>query len=254
MNDFQKKTLEGLGDTIDHERLSRGFDLGDDDNLAGDCVLVIGLNPSGGVGDARRAKNANASTFFYSLEKFGDKEVDISGMNGYLNNNYFGAIFRFINCVMDNQGKWAWSTKEREEIEREISKDSKLTKNSRIILKNFDRTSKRNCTIYVGDMFYYHETKSKKLPISGNCSRHDYSLEMLELHLNFLKNHNKNVKFVYINNTLVSRWLSGGDDIVTKKIINGIPVFFGGMLSGQRAMDVFARERLIREIKEHFTK
>ena len=71
---------------------------------------------------------------------------------------------------------------------------------------------------------------------------------MLHLHLEQLKNMNKEILFVYINNAKVSAWLSKGDTYKTYDEIDGVKIFYGSMLSGQGCIDSFSKRRLINEI------
>lgn len=103
------------------------------------------------------------------------------------------------------------------------------------------------------NMFYYHETSSKKLPPIKDESYQRYCSEMLECHIKALLKAGKNIKFVYINNSQVSQWLCDSD-INTNTVFGDrkIPVFFGRMLSG--GIDSFSRLRLVNEIKDYLNK
>lgn len=117
----------------------------------------------------------------------------------------------------------------------------------------YQKHQNSKCTIYIGDMFYYHVTNSKELPlIAGkeSFSYKKYCDEMLALHIKELERHNKKVRFVYINNAQVSHWLTNG----MHKTFDTLPgtaikVFYGGMLSGMRSMDMFSLERLVQEVR-----
>ena len=116
------------------------------------------------------------------------------------------------------------------------------------IKKEYRDHADKAVTIYVGDMFYFHETNSKELPIKNGYDVSTYCKEMLELHVNALKDDKKSIKMIYINNSQVSQWLCG-DSIKTVDYFCDIPVFFGRMLSG--GIDPFSQQRLVNEIRSH---
>ena len=241
--DFLEKTLEGLNIRPDDGRLSSGFDFDDRNNKEEDCVLIIGLNPAGGENDARREKNGS-KPYFYSFKE------NTKGISDYAFNQYFRPIYDFVNRITKNDAKWQWCSKEREVIVEQIKKNEVLTQNKEVILKQYDEDHGKSCVIYVGEMFYYHETSSKKLPYiydPRGSGYHDYSEAMLKLHIHVLKEHKKNIRFIYVNNAQASGWLCPDKTHIT---IEGIDVFLGGMLSGQGRMDRFSKERLIKEVSE----
>ena len=103
-------------------------------------------------------------------------------------------------------------------------------------------------------MFYFHETNSNDLPFKRDISFSDYCKDMLNLHIDTLKKNNIKIKFIYINNSKVSKWLC--DDIIESSIVwddtNGTKIFFNRMLSG--GADVFSINRLANEIKDYLAK
>lgn len=272
MNDFVKRTADILGISIDNPLLApRGFDVAEDDTLAEPCVLIMGLNPAGDDGDADRERDLN-STYFYAMDtnsKFDKK---------WMYNPYFLPIFRFVNAILVGSAKWPWCNKSWQSIEQELrlrndfpvkekdndtslktrkSRKEEAIKEIKTYYVNHQHDPKKKFhTIYIGDMFYYHQTDSKKLPLnekSGGPDYRKYCLEMLMEHIKKLQNeHNKKILFVYINNAKVSHWLC--DDNRTWIEVLGIKVFLGGMLSGQRSMDSFSTNRLIAEIQRNMGK
>ena len=75
---------------------------------------------------------------------------------------------------------------------------------------------------------------------------------MLKLHIDFLTGSDKTIKFIYINNSQVSKWLCG-DFLKTIDNFENIPVFYGGMISGGK-MDAFSKKRLVNEIRSYLKK
>lgn len=243
INEFIKKTKEALAISEQDPRLGvRGFEF-DNSTSEKDCVLVIGLNPAGNDDDANNEKNNR--TYLYSLEN--------SIKSNYVYNKYYKPIYDLMNDIFDNKAKWHWCNKSWDILSKEIehSEDKDFLD---MIHEEYLNNQNSKVTIYIGDMFYYHQTSSKKLPLIKSKSYPEYCKKMLELHIESLIEANKNIKFVYINNSQVSQWLCDSD-IKTFTVFGDrdIPVFFGGMVSGGR-MDLFSKKRLVHEIKKYLNK
>ena len=250
-NVFIRETLNSLKkNKVDVARLgTRGFEF---DNIKSekDCVLVMGLNLAG---DEKAAKNEkNNRTFLYS---FSNKNINIKG-SSYVYNLYYRPIYNIMNEVFDGDVKWHWCNKNWDDLENEIenSDDRDFIKE---ILKEYNNHQNKKVSIYIGDMFYYHETDSKKLPISKDIDLKSYYFKMLKLHIKALKKEGKNIKFIYINNAKVSTSMCGNsiktvDEYNNKDDNSNIPIFYGGMLSSP--MDSFSKKRLVNEIKDCLNK
>ena len=234
---FIEKTLEALDINKKYNRLGvRGFEY-DKSETEENCVLVIGLNPAG---DNTAAKNEEENrTYLYSLRE--------NIKSSYVYNKYYRPIYDLMNEVFDDNVKWHWCNKDWSTLEEEI-KESEDNIYLETIKKEYRDHADKAVTIYVGDMFYFHETNSKELPIKNGCDVSTYCKEMLELHVNALKDDKKSIKMIYINNSQVSQWLCG-DSIKTVGYFCDIPVFFGRMLSG--GIDLFSQQRLVNEIRNH---
>ena len=162
-------------------------------------------------------------------------------------------IYDLMNDIFDNKAKWHWCNKSWDILSKEIehSEDKDFLD---MIHEEYLNNQNSKVTIYIGDMFYYHQTSSKKLPLIKSKSYPEYCKKMLELHIESLIEANKNIKFVYINNSQVSQWLCDSDiKIFSVFGDRDIPVFFGGMVSGGR-MDLFSKKRLVHEIKKYLNK
>ncbi len=237
MNKFVEKTMEALWCYGEKRIAPKGFFVGDD--KAEDCVLIIGLNPAGDENDAMREQTDK--TYLYFID-------DTRLRSDRVHNGYFGAIYNLVTSTI-GQAKWPWCNKEWKTLEEEFDNSDDLSNDDKGLIKAFyDSHKDDSCTIYIGDMFYYHQTSSKKLPLKKNgYDLSDYCEKMLKMHIDELKESNKTIRYIYINNAKVSHYISKNE---TYKEMNGVKVFFGGMLSGMRAMDIFSRERLVSEIKE----
>lgn len=239
INEFIKKTKEALAISEQDPRLGvRGFEF-DNSTSEKDCVLVIGLNPAGDEEDATNEEDDR--TYLYSLKK--------SIKSKYVYNKYYKPIYELMNDIFDNDAKWHWCNKSWNILSKEIEH----SKDKNVIHEEYLNHQNRKVSIYIGDMFYYHETSSKKLPPMKDESYQRYCSEMLECHIKALLKAGKNIKFVYINNSQVSQWLCDSD-INTYTVFGDrkIPVFFGRMLSG--GIDSFSRLRLVNEIKDYLNK
>lgn len=236
-NIFIKKTLEALDINKKNNRLGfRGFEY-DKSKTEESCVLVLGLNPAGDSTDAKNEEEDR--TYLYSLRE--------NIKSPYVYNKYYRPIYDLMNEVFDDNVKWHWCNKDWSTLANEIKNSG-----DNIYLENIEKEYRDHAdkavTIYVGDMFYFHETNSKELPIKNGYDVSTYCKEMLGLHVNALKNDKKSIKMIYINNSQVSQWLCG-DSIKTVDYFCDIPVFFGRMLSG--GIDPFSQQRLVNEIRSH---
>ena len=246
-NEFIDKTKVGLDLDEDDPRLGvRGFEF-DNSTSEKDCVLVIGLNPAGDEEDATIEEDDR--TYLYSLKE--------SIKSKYVYNKYYKPIYELMNDIFDDDAKWHWCNKSWDILRKEIEHSIEYFKNKKIldvIHEEYLNHQNRKVSIYIGDMFYYHETSSKKLPLKKSISYNQYCKEMLDLHIESLIEAGKSIKFVYINNSQVSQWLCDSD-IKTFTVFGDrkIPVFFGGMVSGGR-MDLFSKKRLVHEIQDYLNK
>lgn len=234
---FLEKTLEALDINKKSDRLGfRGFEY-DTSKTEESCLLVLGLNPAGD--NTAAEKEEKDRTYLYSLKN----NINSS----YVYNKYYRPIYDLMNEVFDDNVKWHWCNKNWSSLEKEIEK-SEDNIYLETIKKEYHDLADKTITIYVGDMFYFHETNSKDLPIKNGYDVSKYCKEMLELHVKVLKNAKKSIKMIYINNSQVSQWLCG-DSIKSVDYFCDIPVFFGRMLSG--GIDSFSKQRLVNEMREY---
>lgn len=248
-NVFIRETLNGLiKNNVDIARLgTRGFEI-DNSKSEKDCILVMGLNLAG---DEKTAKNEkNKRTFLYSFSN-----MYIKG-SPYVYNPYYRPIYNLMNEVFDGDVKWHWCNKNWDDLENEIENSNDRAFINEIREEYYNHKNKK-VSIYIGDMFYYHETNSKKLPISKDIDLKSYYFKMLKLHIKALKKEEKNIKFIYINNAKVSTSMCGNSTKTVEEYNNkddnsNIPIFYGGMLSSP--MDSFSKKRLANEIKDYLNK
>ncbi|CQR26011.1 hypothetical protein BN1356_02356 [Streptococcus varani] len=239
-NQFIERTLTGLNIEGNDKRLCKlGFEF-NESNTNEDCILVIGLNPAGGENVVKHESEERLN--LNSLSQDNIKTTHVY-------NSYYRPIYKLMSEITGNNVKWPWCNKSWDELDTEFDKN-KLSIYKEKLKLEFDKHKDRRFTLYIGDMFYYHETKSKMLPLIKETNYSEYCRDMLKLHIKVLRESKKSIKFIYVNNAQVSKWLCG-DSIKTMDIIDSIKVFYGGMLS-RGNMDAFSRGRLIDQIKSHF--
>lgn len=241
INEFVEQTLKALDISKDDPQLAvRGFEF-ELPETNKECILVIGLNPAGDANTAEFEKTAR--TYLYSL----NTEV---GVTPYVYNKYYKPIYDLINETCENDAKWHWCNKNYEDLEEELN-NSELKEIANDILQEYKEHEDRKYTIFVGDMFYFHETDSNDLPFKKDISFSAYCKGMLKLHIDTLKKNGMEIKFIYVNNSKVSKWLCG-KKIKSSIILDGTKVFFNRMLSG--GCDDFSKKRLENEIKDYLSK
>ncbi len=188
----------------------------------------------------------------FHLKKLIKEEYEIKRSDKFFNNSYFSPL---LNLATDTLGgcKWPWCNMPEEKITTAIDKEPSLRRYKKLIM-GFRKYSINYPTMYTGDMFYYHETDQKELEkilakidddeLQKHCEK------MLSLHIKLLKEQKVNVKYVYINNAKVSGWLTKDNNKDTYEIIEGVPVFYGSMVSGGH-MDSYSFRRLVNDIKAY---
>ena len=256
-NEFVEQTMKALNIDENNLRLAiNGFEIDDDDNKEEECILVIGLNPAGNENDRLQDKERkeNSLPYLYCLD---EKTKEIKGLTYP---KYYRPILDFINQITDEKAKWGWCNIYENKIRNIPILDKHITE----IDEYYKNQKDKKYSIYIGDMFYYHETSSKELPLKKDFKknknadiRKKYCYEMLRMHIKHLEKHNKKIKFIYMNNAKAAHYFHDGNnflEIKTNETIDNIPIFYGGMLSGQHLMDTFSVKRLVNEIRENALK
>ena len=235
-------------------------------------ILVLGINPAGDENSAEYDQN-----YLYYIPTITAKK----GEKRFYN-KYFKPIYDLFDEATEQKIKWDWCNLEDiENIKNEID-----GQNFGKIEKFYKESNKKEFTILSGDLFYYHETsqeKFKKLLKKGinenldekgekqnekNRKKFLYPQikEILNIHIKKILDEG-DLKLIYINNAYASDLIyesileepvKESEKLPTKKVykfeyknnVYSIPILFGGMLSGQRAMDKYSKARLKKEIKE----
>jgi hypothetical protein len=104
--------------------------------------------------------------------------------------------------------------------------------------------------IVFADLIQYSRTNSKDITVHlSDISVITLIKDYINLLFDFIK-----PKLVLVANASVSHFLINNFNdgtLVTHFKLNETTVFLGSMLTGQRAMDIYSRERLMNEIKNH---
>lgn len=262
-NIFTNKTKEALLDNVDEKSFDRrGFMI--EDNIEEKCILVLGLNPAG---TAKDAENNSDITYLCYVEG-----VETIPEITYI--PYYRPIYNIFvsSCTKNTKIQWYWNNispwekidtvinkakekaiiRKTDEINKKYKKESTRKvkideycdtfERCRNEIRKFYESKKENTyTIYIGDMFYYHETDSKKLmnSIKPDIDLQKYYEEMINLHIKELERKNKKVSLIYINNQHVSNILKketnkfSSELKYTDQFDNNkyIPIVYGRILS-----------------------
>ena len=231
-------------------------------------ILVLGLNPAGNEQDVKREKDCKIFLNYVKYKKQG-KEYELKGK--LVNNGYFKPIYNLVNEVYKNdkndedKANFSWQNRNFDDVKKEI--ETEETEGNIDILEEHFGELKRDYTILIGDLFYYHETSSRDFikKINDKDKKFREKVEkMLKLHINKVQSKGKTLDFILINNARASEYIidaiTGKDEDKHITCYNypnnnekGIPIFFSGMLSNGGESN-YGRKRLIKEIREKIKK
>ena len=211
-------------------------------------ILFWGMNPAGNSGVAKAAQNSN---YFY-LNYITDSPK--GKIKQTTNNTYFKPIYSFtFNITKDKGGcKWDWCNLDWTYIEAKLNKNGFNPTDIQEVRNFYDKHKDNAYTIYIGDAWYIHMTKqSDFVKLIDDNKRGEHIKEMLDLHIDEISKCSE-LKAIYVNNATLSHWVSEAFNISSLLSVynyKNVPICFGSMLSGQRAMDLFSKIRLENEIK-----
>lgn len=207
--------------------------------------LVLGINPAGDEKDTIFEKQDN---YFYLNFIEGFKK------NKYTSPVYFKQVYVLAEKVFDKV-KWDWCNLSSKELEHYLDiNDFSLNEKDKI-RKHFIGHKDNFVTIYIGDLFYIHET-SQNILLKWIKTKDisDYVKRCLDEHISLIKNAGVEELIIYVNNAKASEYINNAisdGKPKSKTPYKSCKIFFGSMISGQRAMDVFSKERLIHEIRSN---
>lgn len=252
-------TMKILGisenDKGNYNRIDKnGFKVNECKNKKNKYILVLGINPAGDENSAEYDQN-----YLYYIPT-------ITAKNGekHFYNKYFKPIYNLFDEATEQKIKWDWCNLENiKNIKNEID-----SQNFEKIENFYKESNKKEFTILSGDLFYYHETNQETFKDNfknelDNIDK-DKMKEILEIHIKKILDEG-NLKLIYINNAYASDLIyknifAEGEETgkESQKVYKfeyknnaySIPILFGSMLSGRRAMDKYSKARLKKEIKE----
>lgn len=252
-SNFIEKTKDILiANHYDENRIAtNGFRIIDSDNTK-NCILVLGINPAGDENDAQAEKDV---LYLYSLNT-----TDIQHRTYH---KYHNPIFKLLSDATNNEVKWDWCNLSEDDIKKTIENDTELKKYKEIISSYYSEYKNKTYTICIGEFFYYHEKNQaeflKLIDVRKDAYRKYYS-SMLEMHINAIVEKGHNVSAILIVNATAAKNLCielGKEEypscIDYKFKEQEYKIFFSSMLSGQRAIDVFSRNRLCCDLKKHLS-
>lgn len=196
------------------------------DNKPEDAVLIFGLNPAGGS-DAVEFEKLGGK-YLYSVPDYKEKirvdsdwiarkaigggrklNIPSKNMGMYAYPFYYGHYYDlFTSLYGEHKWKWGWCNENFEDIEDSLKKTGILVKSNLEKQINNVKDYYYNCSdaefsVYAGDLFYYHETKSKELDIKKIAKKDregflKYIKDFIDAHIKVLETHKKNVKYVLV--------------------------------------------------------
>ncbi len=247
---FIEKTRELLGVNEANNRLAKiGFHVIGKGQKG---ILVFGINPAG---DEQRDEDyVDYPMYFNYVPEVYDTNI--------CNTNFHKAIFDALEKAIGANVKWDWCNYSEDDLEKNMGKKIEGDEKEKICKFHEDYKDK-DYTIYIGEFFYCHSTsQSYLINLIRKQDTKKHMKEMLNMHIGEIENAGNSVECIYINNATASHWLYEAICNDSKKDFrpasydydyNGktYKIFFGSMLSGQRSMDVFSRNRLITDIKNY---
>lgn len=214
-------------------------------------ILVFGINPAGGCKEAEETEY-----YEYILNEDLQKHLTKEETNvGYFRQNY--ELFDKENTTM------TWILKDEDALKKKFS-DDKYT----ICKKVQQQEMKKKNIIIFCDLVYYHDTNSnnikksisenyklslnkiRKLDFQENIELIENIEEIIKAHIEIL-----DPKLIVVTNAFASQLICGAlknekDKDSSWISYKGIPILFGGMVSGGHTMDIFSQNRLKRDISE----
>ena len=210
-------------------------------------ILIFGMNPAGDAKTAKAEQNPNYFYLNYIIDSPKGKIKETT------NNTYFKPIYNSLSKITNYNIKWDWCNLNWQDIEINL-KNNRFTQNEIQQVKDFYNIhKKKEYTIYIGDAWYIHMTKQPDFEqLIDESKKNQHIKDMLDLHIDEISKYSE-LKAIYVNNGKLSHWISDIFNInpfVSVCRYKNIPILFGSMLSGQRAMDAFSKIRLENEFKD----
>lgn len=224
-------------------------------------VLILGLNPAGNEDTAKEEREKGYFYLYYVPELY---KVTHTKLIKRTNGTYYGAIWNFVNRITEDKAKWDWQNYSQIKLENLLHADPIKYSDKDIagILNFYHDREDKEYTIYIDDLFNYHKTQQGEfkqlIGLNDGDIWYSYIKNVLDSIICKYENAGVDLKMIYVNNAFASQLICGAinNENYATEIdyqLNGktYHVFLGGMLSGMRAMDVFSRMRLEKEITDN---
>lgn len=229
-------------------------------------ILVLGLNPAGNKEDVKRENECD----IYLKYVKGDN-IELKSKLVY--KKYFKPIYDLLSEIYDGNIKFSWCNIDEKTLEKRLNKYKKYVEKQKAEYKNENTKNlfeicqkvrkekeKKDYTILIGELFYYHQTSSKDFIKKINDKDEDFHKnvrDMLDLHIKKVLSKGGTLEFILINNARASEYIiealpeQKDSDTCYRYTYedNKIPIFFSGMLSNG-GESKYGKQRLINEIKK----
>jgi len=215
-------------------------------------VLVLGLNPSGGDDNVSVKRKAKSPNLFWYVPQIngnsneGFKELHLRAQKlSY--QKYFKTYVEFFQKIKPQYNPLWYNERILQEIFEKSENKNLVDEKLRVfLLDNFCKGDNKHYILFA-DLIQYTKTDSKEVIKHINEITELVDHYIISL-LGYLK-----PKLVLSANAFVSNYLVRlfkVDENDTCIDACETKIFLASMLTGQRAMDTFSRERLFREIRE----
>ena len=191
------------------ERMGTSFRVNESRTKIG--FLVFGINPAGDEKDTVFEKQTN---YFYL------NYIDDFKNRKYISSVYFKPIYDLANRIFDDGAKWDWCNLDLEELNHFISTNDFSSEEINAMQKHYTNHKNRPVTIYIGDLFYIHETSQNntlKWIETSNIS--NYVKKCLDEHISLIKKAGVEKLIIYVNNAMASDLISKAFNIEKHKVL-----------------------------------
>lgn len=177
------------------------------------------------------------------------EELKLSKKDNYKQITYpfYNKLYNLINEI-DNEAISFWNEKKTLQKYRTFwaSKKEELE----IYNKVKDLEPKTGKYILYAELFYYRHSNQKEIVnlIEKEKELKEKIIKFLESQINYYKPKNIIITNAWVSNFFLNN-ICENKELTSFKKYKNINIFFGSMLTGQRAMDLFSKKRLQNEIK-----
>jgi hypothetical protein len=211
-------------------------------------ILIIGLNPSG---EDDVSKGRTYPNLFSYIPQLHSNDEGLALMYKELSKFSYIPYFKTFTNAFQNLNPQYNPLWYNPKVLQEIIKEPEqaLSTNLNVFFNPYTSNDNGNYIIFA-DLIQYSKTNSK---VIIEHLKDETVIPLLKRYfitmLDFIK-----PKLVLVANAAASHFIVQhfNDEVATTTFnLNGYQVFLGSMLTGQRAMDVFSRQRMMNEIQQY---